>query len=86
MPGLNAAFVNIGHEGCLHPLPRSGPAVPSLDKLVSSIQPGKRGLRLETMKLEEPVEKDGKIGNYLQVGQTVLVQVARRPFRPKGPV
>ena len=86
MPGLNAAFVNIGHEkdAFIHYLDL-GQQFPSLDKLVSSIQPGKRGLRLETMKLEEPVEKDGKIGNYLQVGQTVLVQVAKEAISTKGP-
>ena len=86
MPGLNAAFVNIGHEkdAFIHYLDL-GAQFPSLDKLVKSIQPGKRGLRLETMKLEEPVEKSGKIGSYLQVGQTVMVQVAKEAISTKGP-
>lgn len=86
MPGLNAAFVNIGHEkdAFIHYLDL-GSQFPSLDKLVASIQPGKRGLRLETMKLEEPVEKTGKIGDHLQVGQTVMVQVAKEAISTKGP-
>lgn len=86
MPGLNAAFVNIGHEkdAFIHYLDL-GTQFPSLQKLVESQQPGKRGLRLETMKLEEPVEKTGKIGNYLQVGQTVMVQVAKEAISTKGP-
>ncbi|MDE6710868.1 MAG: ribonuclease E/G, partial [Alistipes sp.] len=68
MPGLNAAFVNIGHEkdAFIHYLDL-GTHFPSLQKLTSSHVPGKRGLRIESMKMEEPVEKNGKIGDYLQV-------------------
>ncbi len=86
MPGLNAAFVNIGHEkdAFIHYLDL-GAQFPSLDKLVSSYQPGKRGLRVESMKLEEPVTKEGKIGDYLQVGQTIMVQVAKEAISTKGP-
>lgn len=64
MPGLNAAFVNIGHEkdAFIHYLDL-GPQFPSLQKLVASQQPGKRGLRVESMKLEAAVEKTGKIVN-----------------------
>lgn len=37
------------------------------------------------MKLEPPIEKSGKIGSYLQVGQTVMVQVAKEAISTKGP-
>lgn len=86
MPGLNAAFVNIGHEkdAFIHYLDL-GAQFPSLDKLVSSIQPGKRGQRVESMKLEEPIDKEGKIGSYLQVGQSVMVQIAKEAISTKGP-
>ena len=86
MPGLNAAFVNIGHEkdAFIH-YSDLGTHFPSLHKLVSSFQPGKRGLRVETMKLEEPMEKGGKIASYLQVGQLVMVQVAKEAISTKGP-
>jgi len=86
MPGLNAAFVNIGHEkdAFIHYLDL-GAQFPSLQKLVASQQPGKRGMRVETMKLEEPIDKSGKIGDYLQVGQTVMVQVAKEAISTKGP-
>lgn len=52
MPGLNAAFVNIGHEkdAFIHYLDL-GSQFPSLQKLVASQQPGKRGMRVEGMKL-----------------------------------
>lgn len=86
MPGLNAAFVNIGHEkdAFIHYLDL-GTHFPSLQKLTASCVPGKRGLRLESMKLEPSVEKSGKIGDYLQVGQQIMVQVAKEAISTKGP-
>lgn len=86
MPGLNAAFVNIGHEkdAFIHYLDL-GSQFTSLQKLVSSYQPGKRGVSLETMKMETPIEKSGKISSYLQVGQTIMVQVAKEAISTKGP-
>ena len=86
MPGLNAAFVNIGHEkdAFIHYLDL-GSQFSSLKKLVAAQQPGKRGLRLEGMKLEPALEKSGKIGSYLEVGQTVMVQVAKEAISTKGP-
>ena len=86
MPGLNAAFVNIGHErdAFIH-YQDLGVHFPSLDKVVSSYQPGKRGLKLETMKLDAGLERGGKITSQLQVGQTVMVQVAKEAISTKGP-
>ena len=86
MPGLNAAFVNIGHDkdAFIHYLDL-GTQFSSLDKIVASQQPGKRGVRLETMKLEAPIEKQGKITSSLQVGQPVMVQIAKEAISTKGP-
>ena len=42
-------------------------------------------MRVESMKLEAPVEKEGKIGDYLQVGQQIMVQVAKEAISTKGP-
>lgn len=86
MPGLNAAFVNIGHEkdAFIHYLDL-GTQFVSLQKLVDSHQPNKRGLRVESMKMEAPLDKQGKIGTYLEVGQTVMVQVAKEAISTKGP-
>ena len=85
MPGLNAAFVNIGHEkdAFIHYLDL-GTQFPSLQKLVDSQQPGKRGLRVETMKMEPAIDKNGKLGEHLQVGQTVMVQIAKEAISTKG--
>ena len=86
MPGLNAAFVNIGHEkdAFIHYLDL-GSQFLSLERVVNSRQPGKRGVKVESMKLEPNIEKDGKIDSYLQVGQTVMVQVAKEAISTKGP-
>ena len=37
------------------------------------------------MKLEEPIEKTGKIVDYLNVGDTIMVQVAKEAISTKGP-
>ncbi|MBO5216465.1 MAG: Rne/Rng family ribonuclease [Alistipes sp.] len=86
MPGLNAAFVNIGHEkdAFIHYLDL-GSQFLSLERVVASRQPGKRGVKVESMKLEPAIEKSGKIASYLQVGQTVMVQVAKEAISTKGP-
>ena len=86
MPGLNAAFVNIGHErdAFIH-YQDLGTHFPSLDKIVTSFMPGHRGLKLESMKLDAGLEREGKITSYLQVGQTVMVQVSKEAISTKGP-
>ena len=88
MPGLNAAFVNIGHErdAFIH-YQDLGTHIDSLNKIVKSYQPGNRGLRLDTMKLDPAgeVAKDGKITSHLQVGQLVMVQIAKEAISTKGP-
>ncbi len=86
MPGLNAAFVNVGHEkdAFIHYLDL-GTQFRSLQKVVDSQMPGKRGIRVEGMKLETPVEKGGKITEYLQVGQQIMVQIAKEAISTKGP-
>ena len=88
MPGLNAAFVNVGHErdAFIH-YQDLGTHFPSLCKIVKSYQPGNRGIRLETMKLDSgvEVEKEGRISNYMQVGDMVMVQIAKEAISTKGP-
>ena len=86
MPGLNAAFVNIGHErdAFIH-YQDLGPHFPSLDKIVDSWAPGKKSIRLESMKIDAPLEKEGKISSHLQVGQTVMVQISKEAISTKGP-
>ena len=86
MPGLNAVFVNIGHEkdAFIHYLDLGG-QFESLQKVVDSHQPGRRGVKVETMKLEPSIEKNGKLATHLQPGQLVMVQIAKEAISTKGP-
>ena len=86
MPGLNAAFVNIGHEkdAFIHYLDL-GENYASLQRIVDSRDPGKRPVKVESMKLEEPLPKEGRIGDHLKVGDVVMVQIAKEAISTKGP-
>ena len=86
MPGLNAAFVNVGHEkdAFIHYLDL-GSQFSSLQRMVDSNQPGKRPVKVDTMKLEPNIDKQGKLASYLQVGQTIMVQIAKEAISTKGP-
>ena len=88
MPGLNAAFVNVGHErdAFIH-IFDMGPHFESLQKMADSYRNGKRGLKLEAMKLPDGVlnGKNDKIVNHLTVGQQIIVQIAKEAISTKGP-
>ncbi len=86
MPGLNAAFVNIGHErdAFIHFLDL-GANFRSLDKVVSSRLSGKRPVKVESVNTQESVDRGGKIGSVLQVGQSIMVQIAKEAISTKGP-
>ena len=86
MPGLNAAFVNIGHEkdAFIHYLDL-GSNFESLQKVVGSNLSDKRQVRVESMKLEPAIEKDGRIGDYIKAGDVIMVQIAKEAISTKGP-
>jgi ribonuclease G len=87
MPGLNAAFVDVGYEkdAFLHYLDL-GPQFQTLSKFISQIQQRKgKNPVLQRFKPENDIAKDGKIGNVLSSGQNVLVQIAKEPISTKGP-
>ncbi len=87
MPGLNAAFVDVGHpkDAFLHYLDL-GPQIQSLNKFVRlGIQGRAQNLTLEKFKLEPDIEKTGKITKVLTPGQQILVQIAKEPISTKGP-
>ena len=86
IPRLYASFYNSGHEkdDFSHSLVLWA-EFSSLQKRVATQEPGKRGVRLEGIKLEPALEKSGKIGAHLEVGQTVMVQVAKEAISTKGP-
>jgi ribonuclease G len=87
IPGLNAAFVDVGHEkdAFLHYLDL-GPQAQSLLKLVRLATTGKNPDPLLTnLQMEQDIDKGGKITSVLSANQWVLVQVAKEPISTKGP-
>lgn len=87
MPGLNAAFIDVGYkkDAFLHYLDL-GPQFRSVDKFYKLALADKKRLPLiSKMKLESDIEKEGSISDILKVGQEILVQVAKEPISTKGP-
>ncbi len=87
MPGLNAAFVNVGYEkdAFLHYLDL-GPQFNSLKKAVGKAKSSpKKLVHISKMVCEPDIEKDGAIAKILAPGQEILVQIAKEPISTKGP-
>ncbi len=86
MPGLNAAFVNIGHEkdAFVHYLDL-GPQFTTLHRLVAHLSTKKKYPRFSSIKLDQPIGKGGKINEMISAGQPILVQVAKEAISTKGP-
>ncbi|NOU61475.1 Rne/Rng family ribonuclease [Marinifilum caeruleilacunae] len=87
MPGLNAAFVDVGYEkdAFLHYLDL-GHQFRSLNKFLQQALARKgRNLSISKMRLEQDIDKNGKMSDVLKSGQYILVQVAKEPISTKGP-
>ncbi|MEL6867344.1 MAG: Rne/Rng family ribonuclease [Bacteroidota bacterium] len=87
MPGLNAAFVDIGHkkDAFLH-YTDLGPKLRSLIKYTNSVVSGSiNTCKLDNFKLEPEIIKTGKIDQVLNKKQPILVQVLKEPISTKGP-
>ena len=87
MPGLNAAFIDVGYEkdAFLHYLDL-GPQFQSFNKYIQ-VALSKKGktIPISKLKLEADIDKAGKITSVLSSGQPVLVQIAKEPISTKGP-
>ncbi|MDT0646889.1 Rne/Rng family ribonuclease [Zunongwangia sp. F260] len=87
VPGLNAAFVNVGYEkdGFLH-YHDLGPQVSSLLKFIKRVSTGKlKDYSLQNFSFEKDIDKDGSITDVLKSNQSLLVQVVKEPISTKGP-
>ncbi len=85
--GLNAAFVEVGHEkdAFLHYFDL-GPQLQSFTKYTKNVLSGSaQNAWLKDFKLEKDIDKGGKIDQVLQQGQSILVQIAKEPISTKGP-
>lgn len=87
MPGLNAAFINVGYErdAFLHYLDLGAQFRTQQKYFLTSLQrQGKPG-PVHKFKPQNDIEKNGKITDVLTQGQTVIVQIAKEPISTKGP-
>ncbi|MDR1758034.1 MAG: Rne/Rng family ribonuclease [Bacteroidales bacterium] len=84
MPGLNAAFVDIGceKEAFLHYLDLGVNGLTINNFVKNSIE--NRRQSVSSFPMEPELEKNGKIGEVLTSGQSVLVQIAKEPISTKG--
>ena len=85
MPGLNAAFIDVGYrkDAFLHYLDL-GSGFMTLKKFVR-MGMTKNPNGLTNIKVEPDIDKRGKIADLLKVGEYVLVQIAKEPISSKGP-
>ncbi len=87
MPGLNAAFVDVGHEkdAFLHYLDL-GPQIKSQLKHIKQLRSdAKSSVWPDEKNNEQNIEKTGKIAQVLQRMQQIVVQVTKEPISNKGP-
>ncbi|MBT3209336.1 MAG: Rne/Rng family ribonuclease [Bacteroidetes bacterium] len=87
MPGLNAAFIDIGYkrDAFLHYLDL-GHQLQSFNKLVWLANSSKYKLpAFSKFNPEDDIDKNGKISQVLSEGNIILVQIAKEPISSKGP-
>jgi ribonuclease G len=87
MPGLNAAFINVGYErdAFLHYLDLGAQFRTQYKYYSTAVQRQGRINPVHKFKSEEDIDKDGKITDVLTTGQTVIVQITKEPISTKGP-
>ena len=87
VPGLNAAFLGVGHEkdGFLHYLDL-GSQVKSFKKFTDKTRVKKLNTAsLKHFRREKHTIKDGKIQDVVKGGDHLMVQVSKEPISSKGP-
>lgn len=87
VPGLNAAFVDVGFEkdAFLHYTDLS-PTIKSVLKYMQTAIAGNMGdSLLQSFAFETEIVKSGKMEDVLKRGQNILVQILKEPISTKGP-
>ena len=86
MPGLNAAFIDVGYkkDAFLHYLDL-GPNFNTQQKYLKQLLSDPKRRRYCRNSDSTGDRKNGSISDVLKVGQEVLVQIAKEPISTKGP-
>lgn len=87
MPGLNAAFVDIGFEkdAFLHYLDLGAQLKTLMKYTDSAIKNQLTSGKLDDIKSEPDIVKTGKISDTVKVNDHILLQIAKEPISTKGP-
>lgn len=86
MPGLNATFIDIGHqkEAFLH-YRDLGSGFLTAKKFIAGQKKFGKSFSPEKVKLEKEIDKNGSIGDMLTQGEEVMVQITKEAISTKGP-
>lgn len=86
IPGLNAAFVDVGHskDAFLHYFDL-GMNFGATNNLLDAIAKKQTIPPLNQIPQGIDIPKEGKISDYIQAGQKILVRIAKEPISTKGP-
>ena len=86
MPGLNACFVNVGHEkdAFLH-FSDLGSNFFSLKKFTEILLSKKSMPQMSKFVKQAALDKEGQINNIFNQGDEVFVQIIKEPINTKGP-
>lgn len=87
MPGLNAAFVNVGYEkdAFLHYLDL-GPHFASYKEFMTQLLDDRKHVpSLPRMQMQPDIDKHGAIVDQIQPGRELMVQIVKEPISSKGP-
>lgn len=87
MPGLNAAFVDVGYDkdAFLHYLDLGSHFNAYSEFIKEALADPKKIPSPAKFKQTEDISKQGAIANVLTQGQPLLVQIAKEPISSKGP-
>lgn len=87
MPGLNAAFVNVGYEkdAFLHYLDLGSQFSTCAAYVKTALEDKKHIPSVSKLKPLPDIDKHGTINDVLTVGQELIVQIAKEPISSKGP-
>lgn len=87
MPGLNAAFVDVGYDkdAFLH-YHDLGPRFNTYRAYLDAAFAEKRSVpEVSKIKMQSEIDKNGSISDLLKAGDKLLVQIAKEPISTKGP-
>lgn len=87
LPGLNAAFINVGYEkdAFLHYLDLGPHFATYSEYMKTLLEDKKRVPQLPRFEILPDIDKQGSISDRLEAGREIMVQIVKEPISTKGP-